>query len=112
MIQDMLRRCDFATPTQVESLTVERPQDVARALTLAELDAAACENILEATREPSSRAPVLGITGTGGAGKSSLIDELVLRFLRHLPEDRRVAVLSVDPTAARPAARCSATASA
>ena len=41
--------------------------------------------------------PVLGITGTGGAGKSSLIDELLLRFYRHSPECK-IALISVDPT--------------
>lgn len=41
--------------------------------------------------------PVLGITGTGGAGKSSLIDEILLRFNRHYPETK-VALVSVDPT--------------
>lgn len=41
--------------------------------------------------------PVFGITGTGGAGKSSLIDELLLRFHRHYPE-KKVALISVDPT--------------
>jgi len=46
------------------------------------------------------RAPVLGITGVGGAGKSSLTDELVRRFLRAFPE-RRLGVLSVDPTRRR-----------
>jgi methylmalonyl-CoA mutase len=44
--------------------------------------------------------PVLGITGTGGAGKSSLIDELVLRFLRDFPA-KRIAILSVDPSKRR-----------
>lgn len=46
---------------------------------------------------PSTGAPVLGITGTGGAGKSSLTDELVRRFLDDFPQ-KRVAILSVDPT--------------
>jgi methylmalonyl-CoA mutase len=41
--------------------------------------------------------PVLGITGTGGAGKSSLIDELLLRFYRHAPQSK-IALISVDPT--------------
>jgi methylmalonyl-CoA mutase len=44
--------------------------------------------------------PVIGITGTGGAGKSSLTDELLNRFLRCFP-DRRIAVLAVDPTRRR-----------
>ncbi|MBL4819356.1 MAG: methylmalonyl-CoA mutase family protein [Deltaproteobacteria bacterium] len=43
---------------------------------------------------------VLGITGTGGAGKSSLIDELLLRYLREFPENK-VAVLTIDPTRKR-----------
>jgi methylmalonyl-CoA mutase len=41
--------------------------------------------------------PVLGITGTGGAGKSSLIDEILLRFYRHAPK-AKIALISVDPT--------------
>ncbi len=49
-------------------------------------------------RLPADRGiPVLGITGTGGAGKSSLTDELALRFCEDFPE-RRLAILSVDPT--------------
>ncbi len=46
------------------------------------------------------RAPVLGLTGTGGAGKSSVVDELLLRFLHAFPE-MRIAVLAVDPTRRR-----------
>jgi isobutyryl-CoA mutase len=47
-----------------------------------------------------SSTPVLGITGTGGAGKSSVVDELLLRFLHAFP-DMRIAVLAVDPTRRR-----------
>ncbi len=46
---------------------------------------------------PRSPVPVIGITGTGGAGKSSVVDELLLRFLHAFPE-MRIAVLAVDPT--------------
>ncbi|MFT4216767.1 MAG: methylmalonyl-CoA mutase family protein [Micropruina sp.] len=49
---------------------------------------------------PEGRPPVLGITGTGGSGKSSLTDELLLRFRRHAP-GVRIAVLAIDPTARR-----------
>ena len=55
---------------------------------------------LAAGRTAQRRIPVLGITGTGGAGKSSLTDELVRRFLEDFP-DKRVAILSVDPTQRR-----------
>ncbi len=55
---------------------------------------------LAAARTARRRIPVLGITGTGGAGKSSLTDELVRRFLADFT-DKRVAILSVDPTQRR-----------
>ena len=48
-------------------------------------------------KESICRTPVIGITGTGGAGKSSVVDELLERFLRNRP-DMRIAVLAVDPT--------------
>ena len=47
--------------------------------------------------QPSTNAPILGITGTGGAGKSSLVDELVRRFLMDFP-DKTIAIISVDPS--------------
>ncbi|MCA1798502.1 MAG: methylmalonyl-CoA mutase family protein [Xanthomonadaceae bacterium] len=51
-------------------------------------------------RESDHRPPIIGITGTGGAGKSSLTDELLNRFLQAFP-DLRIAVLAVDPTRRR-----------
>ena len=51
-------------------------------------------------RGVAGHAPVVGITGTGGAGKSSVVDELLLRFLQAFPE-MRIAVLAVDPTRRR-----------
>ncbi|UZM99986.1 hypothetical protein OL548_08780 [Lysinibacillus sp. MHQ-1] len=55
------------------------------------------KKMLEEARKRSKGTPVMGITGTGGAGKSSLTDELIRRFLKEFPE-KRVAILSVDPT--------------
>ena len=52
-------------------------------------------------REPDGKIPVLGITGTGGAGKSSLTDELVLRFRLDLADSLKIAILAVDPTRRR-----------
>ncbi|MDT8449726.1 MAG: methylmalonyl-CoA mutase family protein, partial [Wenzhouxiangellaceae bacterium] len=49
---------------------------------------------------PGRSAPVVGLTGTGGAGKSSVTDELINRFLQHFP-DMKIAVLAVDPTRRR-----------
>jgi methylmalonyl-CoA mutase cobalamin-binding domain/chain len=48
--------------------------------------------------EASSTSPILGVTGPGGAGKTTLIDELVLRFLKWRPNDQRLAILSHDPS--------------
>ncbi|MBX3465063.1 MAG: cobalamin-dependent protein [Planctomycetes bacterium] len=101
MIDDMLRRCDFATVQAGDDLPPLRADDaraVARAISLCEnfpdRHRQRVQDLLAATRQP---APVLGITGTGGAGKSSLIDELLRRFLLDFPR-HRVAVLCVDPS--------------
>ncbi|MDX1499395.1 MAG: methylmalonyl-CoA mutase family protein, partial [Woeseiaceae bacterium] len=58
------------------------------------------EALRRAWQVKAGRVPVVGITGTGGAGKSSVTDELLNRFLASFP-DRRVAVLAVDPTRRR-----------
>ncbi|MGM0557760.1 MAG: cobalamin-dependent protein, partial [Myxococcota bacterium] len=50
--------------------------------------------------EPAERAPVVGITGTGGAGKSSLTDEFIRRFLLDFP-DKKIGIICVDPTRRR-----------
>ncbi len=80
-------------------LSATDPQAVAALITIAEnhpaVRAALHEAVLAAL--PARPAPVLGVTGTGGAGKSSLVDELLRRFLLDFP-DKRVAVLSIDPT--------------
>ncbi|MBI4913660.1 MAG: methylmalonyl-CoA mutase family protein, partial [Acidobacteria bacterium] len=87
MINDMLARADF-DPREKGC-----GHPLARRITELELE----EGSFVPSPEPSRRVPVLGITGTGGAGKSSLTDELVRRFFQDLP-DHRVAVLSVDPS--------------
>lgn len=55
------------------------------------------EAFLQAAKKLSKNTPVLGITGTGGAGKSSLTDELIRRFLSEFPT-KKLAILSIDPT--------------
>jgi isobutyryl-CoA mutase len=58
------------------------------------------EPIRRALAKAKHRAPVVGLTGTGGAGKSSLNDELLQRFVRNFP-DRQIAVVAMDPTRRR-----------
>ena len=78
---------------------------VARAITLLEgggdtNDIDDFRRLLTAAVSTQGVAPVIGLTGTGGAGKSSLTDELLQRFLRNFPE-RRIAVVAIDPTRRR-----------
>jgi methylmalonyl-CoA mutase len=80
-------------------------KSLARVITAAEsgtLDQAAAETIARAAAARADAgadaAPVLGITGTGGSGKSSLTDELVRRFRLDQEDKLRLAVLAVDPT--------------
>ena len=104
MVNDMLRKSDFPTVTglQQESseLKKQNHQAIARLITVAEYAVESekwREELQRALPEAVGAVPVLGITGTGGAGKSSLTDELVRRFLRTYP-GKTVAILSVDPS--------------
>jgi len=98
MINDMLARCDFDPAAHAPaSLKKGDLRSLAQVITALELGRFSDKHSLieEAKRNP---APVLGITGTGGAGKSSLTDELVRRFRLDHGDGLRIAVLSVDPT--------------
>ncbi|MBK8920682.1 MAG: methylmalonyl-CoA mutase family protein [Saprospirales bacterium] len=107
MINDVLRQCDVALTAPGGRVNGEmkrfREKDagaIARLITIAENAPDLFENeILPALQpDPSAgRPPVLGITGTGGAGKSSLVDELVRRFLLDFPA-KTIGILSVDPS--------------
>ncbi|MEJ2514341.1 MAG: methylmalonyl-CoA mutase family protein [Gammaproteobacteria bacterium] len=105
MIEDVLARVrDTHRPALAPG--AEGPGDSLRiGRTLSLLEAAGDDSRrlaeLRGHWEPTERTvPVVGITGTGGAGKSSLTDELLNRFLRSFPE-RRIAVLAVDPSRRR-----------
>src|SRR5213083_1822143 len=92
MINDMLARCDFDLAQYApQTLEPGNPRSLAQVITAIELGAFTGK--LE-----TKAAPVLGVTGTGGAGKSSLTDELVRRFRLDQGEALGIAVLSVDPT--------------
>ncbi|MFN3416046.1 MAG: fused isobutyryl-CoA mutase/GTPase IcmF [Caldimonas sp.] len=106
MIGEMLMRAD-------QDLTVRAPRELsaleghddkawrelARLITALEAGAAASA-LREALHERAAQAriPVLGITGTGGAGKSSLTDELIRRLRLDQDDSLRIAVISIDPS--------------
>ncbi|MBS1765319.1 MAG: methylmalonyl-CoA mutase family protein [Bacteroidetes bacterium] len=112
MINDMLQQCDFATGChlngEVKKLAEKNPKTIAQLISCAENNQHDFEKIypqiVTAKEQKKKVTPVLGITGTGGAGKSSLIDELVRRFLLEfkdpadLSKGKTIAIISVDPS--------------
>ena len=106
MINRMVEDCDKAIDTknavdQLAQADTEHPEVLSHLITVAEDGVnnanSDAKSLVEKARELSKETPVLGITGTGGAGKSSLTDELIRRFLSEFP-DKKIAVLSIDPT--------------
>lgn len=101
MINDMIQKCD--TPTPDLSKTIDLAADlskknvptISRLISFAENRHDEFIKLFSAIKTGSS--PVLGITGTGGAGKSSLVDELVRRFLIDF-KDKTISIVSVDPS--------------
>jgi methylmalonyl-CoA mutase len=87
-----------------KAIHAKDPVLVGRLISLAERSRFFKDNSFEPMRAflegIGSESPVVGITGTGGSGKSSLIDEILRRVLHHYP-DKKVAVISVDPTRSR-----------
>ncbi|MFD2044397.1 fused isobutyryl-CoA mutase/GTPase IcmF [Ornithinibacillus salinisoli] len=105
MINQMLEECDFIPPLDVthdiEKLTQGDRQTIGRYITYMEnetVDELEKESVLQSLKEKgNTNTPVLGITGTGGAGKSSLTDELIRRFINEIP-NKKIAIISIDPT--------------
>jgi len=105
MINELIRDCDTdlaASPPPAEAMLAGERRALSRTITclqegrLPEADLAALR-----AAAASHPVPVLGITGTGGSGKSSLTDELVRRLRTDQQDKLRVAVLAVDPTRRR-----------
>jgi len=105
MIEDVVKNCDFAVNGNLSisgELKLEEVKDIrfiARAISHAENGQEFDKLLLPIANNESGKkiSPVLGITGTGGAGKSSVTDEIVRRFL-YTYTDKTVAVISVDPS--------------
>ncbi|MGA9588303.1 MAG: methylmalonyl-CoA mutase family protein [Salegentibacter sp.] len=104
MINDMVKQADEPTlPLQktggvCEALQEKDVNTIARLISLAENDHEQFKkNFSPAKASEKSKIPVLGITGTGGSGKSSLVDELVRRFLIDFP-GKNIGIVSVDPS--------------
>jgi isobutyryl-CoA mutase len=109
MINDLMEKCDFPTHSGNENLSelLKKSQNknhdsIARLISIAENDSEFYNKIKPEIEKSTSEKniPVLGITGTGGAGKSSLVDEFVRRYLMDSDskEANTIAVISVDPS--------------
>ncbi len=104
MIDEVIKRSSFRLLWEdklcEKELDTSNHRKIARLITLAENDQTSFQKVFKeiiAEKQEETTIPVLGITGTGGAGKSSLIDEIVRRYIHAFP-DKTIAIVSVDPS--------------
>ncbi|MBT4165077.1 MAG: methylmalonyl-CoA mutase family protein [Porticoccaceae bacterium] len=107
MIEDMIERCSLSSgsPITVQSKDLNVADKGQRnlatlitAIEREELNEKELKSLREQAQFLTNTVPVLGITGTGGAGKSSLTDELIRRFRQDSADQLKIGVLAIDPT--------------
>jgi len=101
MINDLMENSDFSTGINggfsIEKIKEKDINAISRLISTCENNPDNASKLLKGLPVNTKKAPVLGITGTGGSGKSSLVDEIVRRFLDDFPK-KTIAIISVDPS--------------
>ena len=100
MINDLLIQSDYLLPLEKSlwgKIPMQDHKSIAQAISLSEYNPVQVAEELKNLKASGNTIPVIGFTGTGGAGKSSLVDELVLRFIEEFPK-KTMAILSIDPS--------------